>query len=318
VRIVVTGAAGFIGSHLSRALLDQEHDVVGIDAFIPYYPRWEKERNLRAIVNHPRFSFHEADLRTDSLDLIVEGADVVINQAATAGLMLSWEDLELYASCNILGLQRILEACRRVPGLRRFIQASTSSVYGADAVGDESVPTRPVSPYGVTKLAAEHLCRAYQIAHGLPIVTLRYFSVYGPGQRPDMAYRIFIDALLRGAPITVYGDGLQSRSNTYVDDCVRGTIAAVERAEPGDVYNIGGGAELTVRNAIKLLAEMVGAEPNVRHAAARDGDQKRTAADISHARSRLGYEPIVKPEVGLAAQVEWQRQLAGDAEHVGG
>jgi UDP-glucuronate 4-epimerase len=305
MRIVVTGAAGFIGSHVVEALLSGGHDVVGVDAFVDYYPRAIKEENLRAFGEHPRFSFSELDLRSDPLDAVLEGAEAVVNQAAMAGLMRSWSDLDLYVGCNILGLERLVAACDRA-GIRRFVHASTSSVYGAEAVGDESMPTSPVSPYGVTKLAAEHLLRAHLAARGLPVVILRYFSIYGPRQRPDMAYHIFIEALLAGRPITVYGDGLQSRSNTYIDDCVSGTLAALERGEVGETYNIGGGQEITVRDAIDIISDATGVIPDVRHEPARPGDQRRTVADIGKARAMLGYEPAVAPNDGLRRQVRWQ------------
>jgi UDP-glucuronate 4-epimerase len=305
MRVVVTGAAGFIGSHVSEAFLSAGHDVVGVDAFVDYYPRAIKEENLRAIGDHPCFTFRELDLRSDPLDAVLDGADAVVNQAAMAGLMRSWSDLDLYVGCNILGLERLVAASRGA-GIKRFVHASTSSVYGADAVGDESLPTNPVSPYGVTKLAAEHLLRAHLAAHGLPVVILRYFSIYGPRQRPDMAYHVFIEALLAGRPITVYGDGLQSRSNTYIDDCVSGTLAALERGEVGETYNIGGGQEITVQRAIEIISDATGATPEIRHEPARPGDQRRTVADIGKARAELGYEPTVAPHEGLRRQVLWQ------------
>jgi len=305
MRILVTGAAGFIGSHLSEALLALDHDVVGIDAFVDYYPRELKEHNLCALASQPRFTFAEVDMRTDALDEHLDGVDAVINEAAMAGLMRSWSDLETYVSCNILGLHRLIEASRNA-GVSRFVQASTSSVYGRDAVGDETQPTRPVSPYGVTKLAAEHLLGAHVAASGFPAVILRYFSVYGPRQRPDMAYNIFIDAMLAGRPITVYGDGLQSRSNTFVSDCVRGTIDALAKAEIGEIYNIGGGQEITLRQAIDLIAEAAATTPEIRYEEARVGDQARTWADTEKARQAFGYRPSVTPSIGLREQVEWQ------------
>jgi UDP-glucuronate 4-epimerase len=305
MRIVVTGAAGFIGSQLSEQLLAEDHDVVGIDSFVEYYPRPFKEANLAALRGHPRFEFHEIDLRDGALDEVLSGADAIVNQAAMAGLMRSWEDLESYVGCNILGLQRLIEAARRA-GVGRFVQASTSSVYGRDAVGDEAQATRPVSPYGVTKLAAEHLLLGPAAAFDLPVVILRYFSVYGPRQRPDMAYHIFIDAVLRGEPITVYGDGEQSRSNTYIADCVRGTIAALHEARTGEIYNLGGGEEITLVRAIELIGDAAGKEPIVRYEAARPGDQRRTVASTEKARRDFGYRPTVAPADGLAAQVRWQ------------
>lgn len=306
MRIVVTGAAGFIGSHVSEALLAQGHEVVGIDAFIDYYPRAVKENNLRPLAVHPAFTFAERDLRSDPLDDLLEGADAVINEAAMAGLMRSWDDLESYVGCNILALQRLIVACQRA-GIDRFVHASTSSVYGRNAVGDESLPTRPVSPYGVTKLAAEHLLLAHRSAHGFPVVILRYFSIYGPRQRPDMAYHIFIKALLAGEPITIYGDGQQSRANTFVADCVRATLAALADGELGETYNIGGGEEIRLLEAIDLIAEATGARPRIRYERPRPGDQLRTVADTSKARRSFGYQPTIAPAEGLHQQVRWQQ-----------
>jgi len=310
MRVLVTGAAGFIGSHVCEKLLVLGHEVVGIDAFVDYYPREAKERNLREFAAHPRFSFSEVDLRVDSLDECLDGVDAVVNEAAMAGLMRSWSDLDAYVSCNINGLQRLIEACQRA-GVSRFVQASTSSVYGRDAVGNEAQPTRPVSPYGVTKLAAEHLLAAHVAASDFPAVILRYFSVYGPRQRPDMAYHIFIDAMLGGRPITVYGNGLQSRSNTYIDDCVGATVNALMHGDVGEAYNIGGGDEITLHRAIELIAEAADATPQIRYEAARPGDQARTWADTEKARQAFGYRPSVKPSVGLREQVEWQAASGG-------
>jgi nucleoside-diphosphate-sugar epimerase len=304
MRVVVTGAAGFVGSHLVETLLGEGNEVVGLDAFVPYYPRAVKEANLTGILEHPAFEFHEVDLRTAALEPIVRGADAVVHLAAMPGLARSWTDVELYTTCNLLGTHRLVEAVLET-GVSRFVHASTSSVYGADAVGDESTPTRPISPYGVTKLAAEHLILAYVQTRGLPASILRYFSMYGPRQRPDMAYHIFIEAMLDGRPITVYGDGLQSRTNTFIADCVRGTIAAIDGAETGQIYNIAGGQELTVNAAIEAISEALDVRPTIRHEPARPGDQRRTSADTARARAAFGYAPRVEPAVGLRAQVDW-------------
>ena len=310
MRIVVTGVAGFIGSHLAEQLLVEGHEVVGIDSFTDYYPRPVKERNLAGLVGRPSFTFCELDLRTSALEGALEGADAVVNQAAMAGLMRSWNDLDSYVGCNVLGLERLV-AASRAAGVRRFLQASTSSVYGRDAVGDESQPTRPVSPYGVTKLAAEHLLAAHAAVHDLPVVVLRYFSVYGPRQRPDMAYHIFTRAIMRGEPITVYGDGHQSRTNTFVTDAVRGTIDALMLAPAGETFNLAGGDELTLLEAVALIGAAVGREPVVRHEPARPGDQRRTVASTEKARRAFGYEPTVRAADGLAAQVRWHLETSG-------
>jgi nucleoside-diphosphate-sugar epimerase len=305
MKCLVTGAAGFIGSHLCEALLDAGHDVVGLDAFIPYYPRTVKEYNLAGALGQPRFRFQALDLRQDSLDEVTAGAEVVFHLAAMPGLPRSWTDFSLYESCNVLATQRLLEALVRRGNVPRLIYGSTSSAYGKFASGDETLPTRPISPYGVTKLAAEHLCRAYADAQGLPVVILRYFSVYGPRQRPDMGYYRFIRALLTGDPVTVTGDGQQVRGNTYVSDCVAATIAAV-RANPGEIYNVGGGEAATVWDILKRLEALAGRPSNVKREPARPGDQRYTFADTSRLRGHLGWEPRVGLDEGLRRQWEWQ------------
>jgi nucleoside-diphosphate-sugar epimerase len=309
MRCLVTGAAGFIGSHLCERLLEAGHRVVGVDAFIPYYPRALKEANLAAASTHGRFTFHALDLRGDCLAEVLEGVEVVFHLAAMAGLSRSWTDFDLYQSCNLNGTQRLLEAVRQVPGLQRFIYASTSSVYGRFSSGDESLPTRPISPYGVTKLAAENLCRAYAEEHGLPLVTLRYFSVYGPRQRPDMGYHHFIRWLLAGEPVAVCGDGLQVRGNTFVTDCVEATVRAVE-AVPTEVYNVGGGEAVSVWDVLHKLERITGRKAVVHREPARPGDQRSTFADTSRLQRHLGWRPVVNLDEGLARQVAWQQQEA--------
>jgi nucleoside-diphosphate-sugar epimerase len=308
MKCVVTGAAGFIGSHLCEALLRGGHEVVGVDAFIPYYPQAVKERNLAEALDRPGYRFHRLDLRRDALGAILADAEVVFHLAAMAGLMQSWTDFDGYWTCNAQAPQRLLEATRRsAPRLRRLVYASTSSVYGRFASGDETLPTKPISPYGLTKLAAENLCRAYGEVYGLPVVSLRYFSVYGPRQRPDMGYHRFIRALLREEPIVVYGDGQQVRGNTYVSDCVAATLAAVE-AHPGEVYNVGGGEAATVWDILRKLEALAGREAQVRQEAARPGDQRYTFADTTKLRTHLGWEPRTGLDEGLA------RQLSRSAE----
>ncbi len=305
MKCLVTGAAGFIGSHLCEELLRRGHDVVGLDAFVPYYDPAVKRRNLAAALVRPAFRFVEADLRRDPLD--VAGADVVFHVAAQAGLVKSWTDFDGYWTCNVQATQRLLEAVvRSAPGLRRFVYASTSSVYGRYGNGDESLPTRPISPYGVTKLAGEHLCHAHADAHGLPLVVLRYFSVYGPRQRPDMGYFRFIDAALRGRPVVVYGDGQQVRGNTYVADCVAATVAAAD-ALPGEVYNVGGGETASVWDILHRLGEIAGAPIATRQEPPRPGDQRYTLADTNKLRRHLNWQPCTTLAEGLRAQWDWQR-----------
>ncbi len=309
-KCLVTGAAGFIGSHLSEALLEGGHEVVAVDAFIPYYPRAIKESNLTNLRRHSAFTFVEADLRKADLRELLDGCEVIFHLAAMAGLMKSWSDLELYSSCNIIATQRLLEAARdkKTP---HFIHVSTSSVYGREATGPEESPLNPVSPYGITKLAAENLCRAYEANFGLPITILRYFSVYGPRQRPDMAYNILIRALLEDRPFTMYGDGTQTRSNTFVSDCVKGTLLAFEKRDRalGKIFNIGGGETVSLNRVVEILEEITGRRARIERRPPRPGDQKHTAADISRARQELNYQPTTPVVEGLRAQVAWQKEI---------
>jgi nucleoside-diphosphate-sugar epimerase len=308
MKCLVTGAAGFIGSHLCERLLRAGHEVTGLDAFIPYYPRAVKEANLARCLTQAGFAFHEVDLRNDPLAGHVADAEVVFHLAAMAGLAKSWTDFDLYESCNVTATQRLLEAAIRMRRLHRFIYASTSSVYGRHSTGDESLPVRPTSPYGVTKLAAENLCRAYADERGLPLTVLRYFSVYGPRQRPDMGYHLFIEALFRDTPLTVYGDGQQVRGNTYIEDCIDATIASVQ-AIPGETYNLGGGEVASVWDVIGKLERIIGSKAVIRREPARAGDQRSTCADTRKLRQHLGWEPKIGLDEGLARQVEWQRSL---------
>jgi UDP-glucuronate 4-epimerase len=309
VRCLVTGVGGFIGSHLAERLIRDGHDVVGVDCFVPYYPRATKEHNLRWLLEQPGFDFRDQDLRDTPIEPLLDGVDTVFHEAAMAGLMASWTDFDLYMSCNIQASQRLLDAVRRTT-VRRFIHVSTSSVYGRNAVTDENGELRPVSPYGVTKLAAERLALAYNEVFGVPAVILRYFSVYGPRQRPDMGYNIFIGRILRREPIVIYGDGEQTRGNTFVSDCVDATVLAAEHGEPGQVYNVGGGEARSVNWVIATLEELCGREAQVSHAPSRPGDQAHTMANIDKARLVLQFEPKVQLRAGLAAQVDWQRTAA--------
>jgi nucleoside-diphosphate-sugar epimerase len=307
VKYVVTGAAGFIGSHLCEELLSAGHDVTGIDAFIPYYAAETKERNLAGAAARRNFRLHRLDLRHDAPDAALAGAEVIFHLAAMPGLNQSWTDFDGYWTCNVQATHRLLEATRRAAGrLRRLVYVSTSSVYGRFASGDETLPTKPISPYGVTKLAGEQLCRAYGEVHGLPVVVLRYFSVYGPRQRPDMGYHHFIRAMLRREPIRVCGDGQQVRGNTYVSDCVAATVAAVA-AHPGEVYNVGGGEAATVWDVIRKLEALAGRRADIRQEPARPGDQRYTFADTTKLRTHLGWEPRVGLDEGLARQWAWQQ-----------
>jgi UDP-glucuronate 4-epimerase len=307
---LVTGAAGFVGSRLSQALLARCHQVIGVDAFIPYYPRPLKELNLTPLRDESGFRFQELDLRTaDLAPLFGDRIDAVFHLAAQAGLLRSWREFESYMSCNVLATQRLLEAA--APSKPHFLHISTSSVYGRFATGDETSPLEPISPYGITKLAAEHLVEAYSTSFGLPATILRLFSVYGPGQRPDMGYNIFIDRILKGETITIDGDGTDSRSNTYVLDVVQGLVRAFEQPQQsvGETFNIGGGDEVTVLQVLEMLRKLSGLQVKTTHGPRRPGDQRRTAADTTKARERLGYAPQTQIIDGLRAQLEWQRSL---------
>jgi nucleoside-diphosphate-sugar epimerase len=318
MKCIVTGAAGFIGSHLCEELLARGNKVTGLDAFIPYYPQVVKHRNLLEILRHPNLRFYRVDLRSDSIDDLLAGADVVFHLAAMPGLVQSWSDLDGYWTCNVLATQKLLEAIRRsgIP-LKRFVHASTSSVYGRTASGDETLPTQPISPYGITKLAAEHMCRAYAEAHQIPIVILRYFSVYGPRQRPDMGYHRFIQALLEEKPVTVFGDGQQVRGNTYVTDCVQATIAAAQ-ATAGEIYNVGGGETASVWDILHKLEDISGRKFVVRQKPPRAGDQMHTCADTTKIRQQLEWTPQTTLDDGLARQWEWQAKLHGGTPAPGG
>jgi UDP-glucuronate 4-epimerase len=305
---LVTGAAGFVGSHLSEQLIAKGHRVIGIDAFVPYYPRAIKEQNLTALRQSDHFRFHEIDLRRDELPPLLDGVDAVFHLAAQAGLLRSWREFDSYMTCNILATQRLLDAAVAAQ-VKHFLNISTSSVYGRFATGDETAPTAPVSPYGITKLAAENLCQAYAANFGLPLTVLRLFSVYGPRQRPDMGYHIFIKSILQGELITVDGDGTDSRSNTYVRDCAQGLILAFEQPARsiGETFNIGGGYEVNVNQVLEILARLSGITPRLTYGPPRPGDQRRTVADTGKARRLLGYSPDTTIEAGLAAQLAWQR-----------
>jgi nucleoside-diphosphate-sugar epimerase len=310
MKCLVTGAAGFIGSHLCEHLLQAGNEVVGLDTFIPYYPRAIKEANIAAARRHRWYTFAQADLRSDDLTDLLNGVEYVFHLAAMPGLPRSWTDFELYEGCNVSATRRLLEAAMNCNTLQRLVLASTSSVYGRFASGDESMPTRPISPYGVTKLAAEHLARAYSEEFGLPLVVLRYFSVYGPRQRPDMGYHKFVNALLHNEPITVFGDGQQVRGNTYINDCVAATMLA-SQAPAGETFNVGGGETASVWDIIRKLESIIGRRANIVQKAARAGDQRYTCADVTRLTRQLNWKPTIGLDEGLAAQVAWHNQSTG-------
>lgn len=313
MKALVTGAAGFIGSHLSAALVSAGGQVVGLDCFTDYYARDVKEQNLALLMGQPTFRFVEAPLQTVDLPALLDGVTHVFHLAAQAGVRKSWgDDFRVYTSHNIDATQRLLEAVKGRP-LHRFVYASSSSVYGdvaAIPMREDSV-LQPVSPYGVTKLAAEHLCYLYFVNYGIPTVSLRFFTVYGPRQRPDMAFHRFIRAALAGEPITLYGDGNQTRDFTYVSDIVAANLAAGDRGRPGGVYNIGGGSRVSINEVLELVGRLTGRSLVVRREEAQKGDMRDTFADTGRAQADLGFLPATTLEAGLTEECRWLARLLG-------
>jgi UDP-glucuronate 4-epimerase len=302
---VVTGCAGFIGSHLSEALLDRGDAVIGIDAFTDYYPRRLKQANLNPLLQRPGFSFLEADLIDAPLAGLLSGVDGVFHLAAQPGVRGSWgSTFQHYVHDNLLATQRLFDAASGA-GVR-VVYASSSSIYGdAEAYPTlETTPPQPRSPYGVTKLCCEHLAQAFKFNKGLDAIALRYFTVYGPRQRPDMAIQRIAEALTNGGSFEVYGSGEQSRDVTYVEDAVSATITIMEGDTSG-AYNIGGGSETTLREIISLCEEITGIKLDVRFGSVAAGDVKRTASDSSRLFEDAGWHARVGLEDGLASQLAW-------------
>jgi UDP-glucose 4-epimerase len=308
MKALVTGCAGFIGSHLTEALLADRVDVIGVDCFNDNYGRRQKLENLETARQWDHFDFVPLDLSRGELGDLVEECDTVFHLAAEPGVRSSWGmRFDQYLRNNVLATQLLLEAMRATPG-KRFVYASSSSIYGeAEALPTpEATTPRPHSPYGMTKLAGEHLCTLYHGNHGLDAVMLRYFSVYGPRQRPDMAFNIFCRAAGSGEPITVFGDGRQTRDFTYVADVVAATRAAAAMPDPdGRVFNIGGGSRTALAEAIDLIGGFAGRPLDVRHLPMQDGDVRDTGADTTLAEQLLGYAPTTAFEDGLRAEFEW-------------
>jgi nucleoside-diphosphate-sugar epimerase len=306
-RCLVTGAAGFIGSHLARRLLGLGHEVVGIDSFTDYYDRSQKEDNIADLLGEENFTFIEGDLLEYPLAELLPGTDLVFHQAAQAGVRASWgKNFRVYLDNNVLATQLLLEACLQSPP-RKMVFASSSSVYGDVErlpASEEDAP-RPVSPYGVTKLASENLCRLYWKNFGLPVVNLRYFTVYGPGQRPDMAFHRFLRAMLRGEPLNVFGDGRQSRDFTYVADAVEANLLAAEKGTDGLAYNIGGGHRCTLLEVIRIMEEVSGVKADLKFMDPEKGDVKHTQSDTSRAGEHLGFSPRFSLEEGIKREYEW-------------
>jgi UDP-glucose 4-epimerase len=307
MKALVTGAAGFVGSHLSAALLDAGASVTGIDCFTDYYPRPLKEANLGTVKDRPGFTFVEAALQETDLKPLLAGVTHVFHLAAQAGVRKSWgRDFDVYTKNNVEATQRLLEALVGMP-IQKYVYASSSSVYGDDVPLPmrEDAYLQPLSPYGVSKLAAEHLGHLYWANHGVPAVSLRYFTVYGPRQRPDMGFQRFLTAVRDGKPIAVYGDGEQTRDFTFVADIVAANMAAAERGRPGSVYNIGGGSRVTLNHVLELIGRVTGKKVAIQREPDQKGDMRHTYADTSAARRDLGFSPTVTLENGLSQQYQW-------------
>jgi len=306
MKILVTGAAGFIGSHLCERLLQlTDNEVIGIDGFINPSLTLTKQRNLKLLLAHPRFRFYQVDLRKANFDRILDGVQVVYHLAAMPGVRTSWgADFQTYVDHNISATQVLLEAVRKYP-LKKFIYISTSSVYGEKVgkVAEDSTPT-PLSPYGVSKLTAEYLCKVYQKSYGIPIVILRYFTLYGPRQRSDMAFHRFINAILNHKPLSIYGDGTQTRDFTFIRDCVEGTVATLHaEGVIGETINIGGKERASLLDVISILEDLLSQKATLDFSDRLKGDPKDTWADISKAKTMLNYNPSTSLKEGLEQQI---------------
>jgi nucleoside-diphosphate-sugar epimerase len=313
MRVLITGVAGFIGSHLAERLVAEDAEVLGVDRLTDYYDPALKRANLASLLECPRFEFRQADVNEVDVAELLDGVDVVYHLAAQPGVRGGWgSEFQTYVEANILSTQRLLRAASDVR-LQRFVLASSSSVYGQAAriPTPEGEPPAPLTPYGVTKLAAEQLCRLYYRDLGVPAMALRYFSIFGPRQRPDMAFSRFIRAALAGEPIEVTGDGRQSRDFTFVADAVEVTIAAGSRGDPGAIYNVAGGKVTSLRDVIGLLERLVGREIAIDWIPGTVGEARTTAADTTAARERLSYAPRTGLEEGLRLQIELEGERTG-------
>ena len=311
MRYLITGVAGFIGSHLAEELLKQGIEVVGIDCFTDYYSRLIKEKNLSFPRAYDEFKFIEADINDIELSGILSEVDGVFHLSAQAGVRASWgRDFDHYLHHNIRATQRLLEALKDFPQIK-MVFASSSSIYGDTDLypTPENAKAQPLSPYGVSKLACEALCNLYHKNYGVQVVSLRYFTVFGARQRPDMAFHRFIQAVILKKPIKVYGDGSQSRDFTYIKDIVQGTILAMERGRAGQAYNLGGGNQTQLIDAIKLIFKLMGKETEINFLPPEKGDVRNTLADTTKAKKELGFAPKGRLELGLQEEIEWVEEL---------
>lgn len=312
-KIIVTGVAGFIGSHLAETLLNGGKKVIGIDQFNDYYDPALKRKNVSILETNPNFELIEGDIQSLDWSKLLVDVDVVYHQAAQAGVRASWgESFRHYTERNINATQILLEAAKDFPQLKRFVYASSSSIYGNAETfpTPESICPQPVSPYGITKLVGEQLCGLYHQNFGVPCTSLRYFTVYGPRQRPDMAFHKFFKLILEDKAISIYGDGQQTRDFTFVSDCVAANLAAAEVPEAvGQVFNIGGGSRVVLTEIIDTMEKIVGSPIRRNFVEAARGDARHTSADVSKAKEILGYQPQVSLAEGLRREWEWMRSL---------
>ncbi len=311
MKSLITGVAGFVGSHLAEKLLLLGHEVTGVDKFLDNYPQPFKESNLAALRGNAKFALIERDVVSLDLINLFEGVDYLFHLAGQPGVRASWgKDFTRYTENNIMATQMLLEAAKGT-ALKKFVYASTSSVYGDtdDLPMREDGLTRPISPYGVSKLAAEHLCYLYSKAFAVPTVALRFFTVYGPRQRPDMFFHIFMRGLLRGEEIPLYDDGEQTRDFTFVSDIVDGVVSAAHSSATGEVFNLGGGSETTLLNAISLAERIAGRTARLKRFDRQKGDVRHTSANLAAARAKLAYAPRINLEEGLSRQWNWIQSL---------
>jgi UDP-glucose 4-epimerase len=308
---LVTGVAGFIGSHLAERLIGDGWRVKGIDCFSDYYDRARKEMNLDAMRSDPAFTLIEEEIGRTDLDAALAGADYVFHLAAQPGVRNSWGDnFSIYVDNNIMETQKLLEAAVRCGGLKKFVFASSSSVYGeAELPMSEKAMLQPVSPYGVSKLAAECLCRLYAQNMGLPTVSLRYFTVYGPRQRPDMAFYRFLQSAHEDKEVSLFGDGSQTRDFTFISDIIDGTVSAALKGRNGAVYNLGGGRRISLIDVIAIIERIVSHPIKINHVGVQAGDVRDTYADTGAARKELDYRPVFSLEQGLEIEYDWFNKI---------
>lgn len=308
---LVTGAAGFIGSHLSKKLIQAGYYLVGIDSITDYYPKELKEMNLAPLLKDSHFKFIPEDINDLDIRSLLEGADFVFHLAAQAGVRASWgRNFSVYTENNIQATQRLLEAAKDSP-VKKFVFASSSSVYGLcpELPMKETSPLKPFSPYGVSKLAAELLCSLYFKNYGVPTVSLRYFTVYGPGQRPDMAFHKFFRSIIEKKPITIFGDGSQTRDFTYIDDVVEATYSAMTHGKAGEIYNVGGGNQRILKEVLPGLREITGSEVPIRWEENQKGDVPHTYASIEKAMEEIDYAPKIQLKDGLKEEWNWIQKI---------